>query len=87
MYVCIFLLFYSFDTVPLIFIFTEAFIEEFTSISSLIFILLKPFFEKFASVSSFIFLLLQVFLKILTLFSSFYQFAAAILIHTVPFLL
>ncbi len=40
-----FLTFYSFDTAFLIFIFTEAFIEEFISISSLIFILLKLYWR------------------------------------------
>jgi hypothetical protein len=40
--VCVcFLTVYSFDTVPLIFVFIKAFIEEFTSVYSLSFVLQK----------------------------------------------
>jgi hypothetical protein len=36
-----YIFFYSFDTVPLVFAFMEAFIKEFTTVSSLIFTLLQ----------------------------------------------
>jgi hypothetical protein len=67
-FVNVFLTVYSFDAVPLIFVFSEPFSEEFTSVSSLIFVVpqlsLKnlPFFnfcnyhsflERFPLVSSF----------------------------------
>jgi hypothetical protein len=58
-----FFLLLSLLTLTLVFIFTRALIEEFTSDSSLIFKFAESFIEDFTSVSSLLFVLPQLLLK------------------------